>query len=238
MFNCSFFFQTYGHLGNIIREPCKGRIWVFTEKNVFNYKVLEEDRNVWQIYADRGEFQLAKLYCKGNPVYLDQVTLKHAEVLFNEGDYESSAKYYSQTMSVSFEEIALKFLQISQINPLKTFLSLKLKNLKKEDKTQITMVVIWLIELYLGQLGSLREKNKENTEEYLSIQRELDEFMTQPDVIECVKNNKGTIYDLMATHGDGRNLIQLTVSNQDYEKVIRHHIYKGKYEFKQCESKG
>lgn len=200
---------------------------MYTDKNVFNYKVFQEDRNVWQVYAERGDFELARIFCKGNPVYLDQVTLKQAEVLFQEEDYENSAVYYSKTMSASFEEIALKFLQISQIKSLKIFLKLKLRNLKKEDKTQTTMVVVWLIELYLSQLGSLREKDKENSEEYNEIQNEFDEFMAQPEVVECVKNNKGTIYDLMATHGDGRNLIQLTISNQDYEKVIRHHIYKG-----------
>lgn len=219
----------YGKLGNIAREPCKGTIWAFTEKNVFNYKVAQEDRNVWQIYVERGEFDLAKIYCKDNPLYLDQVTLRQAEKLFQDGDYDSSAFYYSQTMSISFEEIALKFLQISEINSLKTFLNLKLRNLKKEDKTQITMMVIWLIELYLGQLGTLREKNRENTQEYDEIQREFDEFMSQPKVAECIKNNKGTVYDLMATHGDKRNLIRLTIANQDYERVIRHHIYKGEF---------
>ncbi|KAK6624157.1 hypothetical protein RUM44_011015 [Polyplax serrata] len=224
-----FYIETYGCLGNIHREPSKGTIWIFTEKNVFSYKVLDEDRNVWQIYTERGEFELARAFCKGNPVYLDQVTLKQAEALFQEGDYENSAVHYSETTSVSFEEIALKFLQISEIGSLKIFLKLKLTNLKKEDKTQTTMVVVWLIELYLGQLGSLREKNRENTEEYAVIQREFDEFMAQPEVVDCVKNNKGTIYDLMATHGDGRNLIQLTICNQDYEKVIRHHIYKDNY---------
>lgn len=214
-------------MGNINREPCKGTIWLFTEKNVFNYKIIQEDRNVWQIYADRGEFELAKFFCKGNPVYLDQVTLKQAESLFQEKKYERSAEHYSNIMSVSFEEIALKFLQISEINSLKIFLTSKLKNLKQDDKTQITMVVVWLIELYLSQLGTLREKNKENTDEYDDVQKEFDEFMTVPEVVECVKNNKGTVYDLMATHGDGKNLIQLTISNQDFEKVIRHHIYKG-----------
>lgn len=211
----------------MIKEPSKGAIWAFTEKNVFTYKIIQEDRNVWQIYTERGEYELAKTYCKGNLLYIDQVNLRQAEKLFQDGDYEASAFYYSQAMSVSFEEIALKFLLISEINSLKTFLKFKLKNLKKEDKTQITMVVIWLIELYLGQLGNLREKNQSDTKEYESIQSEFDEFMSQTEVAECIQNNKGTVYDLMATHGDKRNFIQLTIANQDFERVIRHHIYKG-----------
>jgi hypothetical protein len=46
---------------------------------------------------------------------------------------------------------------------------------------------------------------------------------------ECVKNNRGTVYDLMASHGDKHNLIKLTIINKDFERVIRHHIHKNNY---------
>jgi hypothetical protein len=44
-----------------------------------------------------------------------------------------------------------------------------------------------------------------------------------------VKNNRGTIYDLMSSHGDKHNLIKLTIINKDFERVIRHHIHKNNY---------
>jgi hypothetical protein len=44
-----------------------------------------------------------------------------------------------------------------------------------------------------------------------------------------VKNNRGTVYDLMASHGDEGNLIKLTIINKDFERVIRHHIHKNDY---------
>jgi hypothetical protein len=34
---------------NITQDPIKGTIWVFTEKAVFRYKVIREERNVWQV---------------------------------------------------------------------------------------------------------------------------------------------------------------------------------------------
>jgi len=46
---------------------------------------------------------------------------------------------------------------------------------------------------------------------------------------ECVKNNRSTVYDLMASHGDKHNLIKLTIINKDFERVIRHHIHKNNY---------
>lgn len=37
------------------------------------------------------------------------------------------------------------------------------------------------------------------------------------------------MYSLIASHGDKANLVKLTSVNRDFEKVIRHHLYKGDY---------
>ena len=59
----------------------------------------------------------------------------------------------------------------------------KLESLKPQDKTQITMIVIWVIELFLNQLGTLRDEGKENAAEYVSLQKELDSFLARPQVM-------------------------------------------------------
>lgn len=223
-----YYSEVYGKLVSITKDPIKGTIWVFAERAVFRYKVTKEDRNVWQIYMEKGDFELAKKYCKDNPAYIDQVLVRQAEVHFQMGDYEQSALYYAETQS-SFEEIALKFLQVWQIQALKTFLKKKLERLKPSDKTQITMIVIWVIELFLNQLDTLRNEGKEHSPEYQSLQQELDKFLSLPQVTECVHKNKDTVYELIASHGDKHNLIRFTIANKDYERVIRHHINKGDF---------
>jgi hypothetical protein len=40
-----------------------------------------------QVYVEKGEFELAKQYCKDNPVHMDQVLVKQAEVYFNNKEY-------------------------------------------------------------------------------------------------------------------------------------------------------
>jgi hypothetical protein len=45
------------------------------------------------------------------------------------------------------------------------------------------MIVIWVIELFLNQLGTLRDEGKENTGEYVSLQKELDSFLARPQVM-------------------------------------------------------
>lgn len=222
------FNEAFGKLINITKDPLKGTIWAFTEKAVFKYKVTKEDRNVWQVYIEKGKFDLAKKYCGNNPAFMDHVTVKQAEMFFENKQYDESALHYAQTQS-SFEEISLKFLQVHQMQALKLFLRKRLELLRPQDKTQITMIVIWVLELFLNQLGELRDQKKEKSVEYINLQKEFDAFLREKPVMDCIKRNCEKIYSLIASHGDKENLVKLTSINRDFEKVIRHHLYKGDY---------
>lgn len=127
------------------------------------------------------------------------------------------------------EEICLKFLEIDHQEALKIYLKKKLLNLKPQDKTQITMIVLWVVELHLSQLADMRFEGKELTATYAELQKNFETFLTLPQVVQCIKNNKSTIYELMASHGDKQNQIKLTIINKDFELVIRQHIYKNNY---------
>ncbi|KAH0950839.1 hypothetical protein HN011_007913 [Eciton burchellii] len=219
-----------GKLIGITKDPATRSIWAYSEQAVFKYKVTKEDRNVWQIYVDKGEFELAKQYCKNNPAHIDQVLVKQAEMFFKNKEYEKSALIYADTHS-SFEEISLKFMQEWQIEALKTFLRKKLDGLKMQDKTQITMIIIWVTELFMNQMGALRNSNISylHDPQYIELQKQLDSFLGIPKVEECIRRNRSTIYDLMASHGDKENLIRLTIMHCNYEEVIRQHLYKNNY---------
>ncbi|XP_011498125.1 PREDICTED: vacuolar protein sorting-associated protein 18 homolog isoform X2 [Ceratosolen solmsi marchali] len=219
--------DAFGKLINITKDPITGSIWAFSERAVFKYKVTKEDRNVWQVYIEKGEFELAKHYCKDNPAHIDQVLVKQAEMLFQNKEYERSALIYADTHS-SFEEISLKFLQENEIEALKTFLKKKLEGLKTQDKTQITMIVIWVVELFMNQMGSFRSMDTAylQNSRYIKLQKEFDSFLATDKVEECVRKNRSTICNIMASHGDKDNLLRLTIMNRNYEEVIRQHLYK------------
>lgn len=36
----------------------------------------------FKVYIEKGEFELAKQYCRDNPAHIDQVLVKQAEMLF------------------------------------------------------------------------------------------------------------------------------------------------------------
>ncbi|WAR03107.1 VPS18-like protein, partial [Mya arenaria] len=171
----------FGRLLGLWKDPLKGTIWVYTSQNVFKYKVTNEARDVWQMYLDRGEFELAKQYCKDNPIQRDRVLTKQAEFLFNERRYLEAAEMYAQTEN-SFEEIALKFIRLDDRDALRRLLHKKLESLKNQDKTQMTMLVTWLIEIYLNQLGQLKEQQLESSPRFRQLQQEFQGFLKQTRV--------------------------------------------------------
>lgn len=88
---------------------------------IFKYSVTDEDRNIWSIFLDKGDFIKATEYSKHDPDKMEIISMKQADHCFSNGEYEMSAMYYALTKS-SFEEIALKFVQADKSDALKTFL--------------------------------------------------------------------------------------------------------------------
>ncbi|KAJ3625065.1 hypothetical protein MTP99_018635 [Tenebrio molitor] len=220
--------EAFGKLINMVKDASTGEIWAITENAVFRFKVTKEERNVWQIFCENQQFDLAKKYSRGNEAFHNQVLIKEADMLFNRKEYKLSAQRYAETQS-SFEEICLKFIQVEQQDSLKIFLRRKLDTLKPQDKTQITMIVIWVVELYLCKLEEKRLAGLEQSAAYSDVQKEFETFLALSEVSDCIKKNKSTIYELMSSHGDKSNLIKLTIVNKDFEQLIRHHIYKNSF---------
>lgn len=214
-----YFTEQYGRLLDLVKDTANDTIYAYTSKSIFRYKVHNEQRNVWRMYLDKNEFELAQKYSQDNPAHLDIVLVKQAELFFQQRDYMKSAVIYSKTQS-SFEGVCLKFLEINEKEALMTFLRNRLEQLPAQDKTQITMLVVWMVELYLTEMAH----NVDNQKVVLQLQKEFDNFMNLPRVEECSRSNRSVIYDLLASHGDNFNLTSLTTVNKDYESVVNQHI--------------
>lgn len=214
-----YFPDQYGKLMSIVKDTKNGNVYTFSNKTIFriSYKKSNEMRNVWRMYLDKNEFELAKKYSRDNPANLDMVLSRIGEDLYEKKRYKESAEVYSKTKN-SFEEITLKFLRINQNLPLIYYLKSRLADLNGTmDKTQITMLVIWLVELYLTEINR-------SSVDSLNRQKEFDEFMNQASVQTCLKDNRKVIYDLIASHGDSNNLTGVATLNEDYEPVISQYI--------------
>lgn len=211
---------------DITRDLQTNYIFACTGRNIFRFKVTNEHRHVWLLYLEKHEFDLAKLYCQDNQAHLDMVLVKQAELKFSKKDYMESARIYSETQT-SFEDVCLKFLDISEYDALLVYLKNRLDRLDRQDATQITMLVVWIVELYLTQMA--RFSSSEQPAKIRKYQTEFDTFMKTGNVVECVRNNRTVIYDLMASHGDNFNLNTLTAVNKDYESTLDQYINQGKF---------
>ncbi|XP_025087260.1 vacuolar protein sorting-associated protein 18 homolog [Pomacea canaliculata] len=218
----------FGRMLGIRKDPIRGTIWAFSSQVVFFYKVCRESRDVWQMYLEKGDFEVAKKYCQDSRFNLEKVLIKQAEHLFEIGKYEESAAMYAQTQN-SFEEVALKFIKLSNKEPLQTFIIEKLSSLRPQDKTQMTMLVTWIVELFLNTLGRLKEQGQDETYEYESTQEKFRKFMASMRIKECITLNRTVIYDLISSHGDIEDLVFFAHLMKDYERVINHHFHHENY---------
>jgi len=218
---------TYGDFVGMSHDQVMNIYWVFTEYAVFRYEVDNEARHIWKIYLEQENFELAKKYCEGQPEAVDMVLTKEANHLYNEDRWVESAVLFAQTES-SFEEVTLKFMDLEDKTALKIYLRKKLDSLKPSEKTQITLIVIWLIELYQNQLGALRElENNEITQaEVRRLEEDFQSLLSLRNVEESIKNNKEVVYSLLGTYGDMQSGLHLAIALNDTERVIQYMLTK------------
>ncbi|XP_064195688.1 vacuolar protein sorting-associated protein 18 homolog [Anguilla rostrata] len=217
----------FGSLKRMIKDPAGGLVWIYTECAVFRYHIQREARDVWQMYTSMNRFDLAKEYCRDRPECMDIVLAKEAEHCFQNKRYLESAKCYALTQNY-FEEIALKFIEAKEEEALKEFLLKKLGNLKSAERTQITLLVTWLTELYLNRLGRLESSGAESAI-LQEARQEFRGFLSSSKHKECFYNNRSTIYDLLASHGNVDDMVYFSVIMQDYERVISQHCQHDDY---------
>ncbi|CAH2327741.1 vacuolar sorting-associated 18 homolog [Pelobates cultripes] len=222
------FTEKFGPLKRMVKDPVLGQIWVYTERAVFRYNVKRESRDVWKMYMNMDKFQLAKEFCNDRPECMDMVLAKEAEYCFQNKRYKESAKCYALTQNY-FEEIALKFIEAKQETALMEFLLKKLFNLKPSEKIQATLLTTWLTELYLNHLGILASDQSEKAT-YLKVRDEFRAFLSTQKNKDSLINNRASIYELLASHGDTEHMVYFAVLMQDYERVVSHHCQHDDYE--------
>ncbi|XP_053678287.1 vacuolar protein sorting-associated protein 18 homolog [Anopheles nili] len=225
-----YFVEQYGRLINIVKDVRSNVTFVYSNKLIFRYKIVNEQRNAWRLYADRQKFDLALQYCNKNPAHRDIVLVKQAQSYFYAGDLLQAAAIFSETQ-LSFEEVCLKFLQRNGNQALLLYLRNRLAQLKAHEMTQITMLIVWIVQVFLVELSHQRAGGGPgNDQATRDLQKQFESFMASRPVMACVRKNRAAIYDLMASYGDTHNLTALTTINQDYESVVTQYINQGRYE--------
>jgi hypothetical protein len=145
-----------GRVRGLATDALERTIWVYCERAVFEVTINDEDRDVWQMYLERKQFETALRHCK-TATQKDRVWSAQGDYLFSQGSFELAATVYAKTLR-SFEELALLFVQRNERAALRTLLMRKLVRLRPErDRTQITSLCTWLVEIHLERLNEARD---------------------------------------------------------------------------------
>lgn len=208
-------------------DPVRRTYWVFTDQSLFEVVIGNEDRDVWKIYLEKGEFDTALRFSK-TAHQRDQVLAAQADSFFTDGRYFQAAGCYAQC-SAMFEEVVFKFLDAGERDALRSYLISRLERTKKTDLTQRMMVATWLVEFYLAKCNELDDIAAAE-----SVSQDVDNLQTEKAILEddlrqffeTYKNNldKETVYELIQGHGRTDMYLFFASTVGDHARVVEHWV--------------
>ncbi|KAL1762015.1 Pep3/Vps18/deep orange family-domain-containing protein [Schizophyllum commune] len=206
-------------------DPVRGTYWVYTDQSLFELGVGNDDRDVWKVFMKQGHFDVALRYVK-TASQRDHVLSAQAAAYFAEGKYFQSAQCYAQC-SVSFEEVALKFLDVNERDALRSYLISRLERTRKGDLTQRLMLATWLVEFYLSKLNEMDDLIASE-----SVSQDVENLKTERTILEDdLKHffetyktdlDTHTVYELIQGHGRTDMYLFYATTIGDFERVVQH----------------
>ena len=96
-------------LHGLAHDGAKGTLWVWGAGGVLRIVVRAEERHVWRLHLEAGDYEAALSYCS-DLAQRDRVLTAQADHEFERGAYDLAALKYAKTRR-SFEAVALRFLK-------------------------------------------------------------------------------------------------------------------------------
>jgi vacuolar protein sorting-associated protein 18 len=93
--------------------------------------------------------------------------------------------------------------------------------------TQSTIVVAYVIELFLNQMADLMQDVL--YDDYNTLQKEFYAFLNNNYVKRCLKESKEAIYTIFSSHGNMDDLVYFAEVMKDYPQIIMHYLKEENY---------
>lgn len=208
----------------------KNTYWLYSDCNIYEISVTNEERNIWKLMIENNEFDEA-LKITEDVAIRDIIFTKKGDHLLKLGDGVKAAKSYAKS-SVSFETIALKFLENSNNQGLLEYFIEKFYILKYDKnfdfKMQQVMLSSWIVELFIEQLNDIDDKLTTEqisklpkiTELKISTEKRFQEFLVE----NKSSFDKETIYEIITSHNRRSELLYYANLIGDYDFVLAYWV--------------
>ena len=97
-------------VSDMVFERSTATFWIFSNKGVIKLDTRHEGDEAWKLLLEEKKYKEAYQVCKAKNENVSYVAGVYADQLFQSGDYQKAALYFSETER-GFEEIFLKFLR-------------------------------------------------------------------------------------------------------------------------------
>lgn len=122
-------FEAGEQVRGISADTVRGTYWLYTDQSIYELSTEGEANDVWKIYLEKGQFDSALEYTH-TAAQRDIVISAQAQAYFDQGRYFQAAHCFSQS-SVSFENVALEFLDVGERDSLRSYLVSRLERTQK-----------------------------------------------------------------------------------------------------------
>uniref|UniRef100_A0AAV1V5J2 Pep3/Vps18 beta-propeller domain-containing protein n=1 Tax=Peronospora matthiolae TaxID=2874970 RepID=A0AAV1V5J2_9STRA len=219
-----------GNVNGIVVDDTFNTVWIHSSRRILEVVIVDEDRDVWKLFlskavmgnGDDRDFEQALAVCR-NGWERQRVLTAQADKLFDKGKFDRAAVMYAKTTR-SFEEVALKFLEIESRDSLLLFLLQKLIGLGSDEKTQQTVLCSWIVELFLDKFNVLKG-SVQDVDAHANLLFEFKQFLQD----QKSHLDPATTFNLILSHGRPDELVFYATLIEDYGKVITYHVDRGEY---------
>jgi hypothetical protein len=204
----------------LCRDALAGRVIVLAGDDALEVDTDNEDRDMWQVFLDRGDYSLSLRYCR-TAAQRNAVYLAEADSLLADGHTVAAAERYGKVTAAfpAFEDLALRLMESNDPIALRSFLITRLGTLGPDDKAQATMVAIWLLELLLDSANRAalgRNEGPAGAAAAEDADQDVQRFLI--DRVDFL--DPGTVVTLLEGYGRGDDLLTFARARGDHETVL------------------
>ena len=219
----------------LLTDSMQKTFWLFTDQDIYEISVDDEDRDVWKVFLQRQMFDEALKYARGG-TQKDTVATASGDYLASKGRYLDAAKEWGKS-SKGFEEVCLTLINRGEHDALRKYLLSQLSTYKRSSSMQRIMATSWLVEVFMSKLNSLDDDvatraelaegaNAEEVREQLnSVRTEFQDFVNKYKV----DMDQKTVYDIISSHGREEELLFFAAAVNDHNYVLLYWIQREKW---------